>query len=571
MTGTLRKLALASTLALLAIPPAAFAQRGGGYRGGRGGGYGGDSRGGGGYRGGGQMGHSPSFSQPSSYGNHSQSGNTASSANRNPYASNSNAGAAAAGADHANHNQSPSNAGAAAAGADHANHNQSPSNAGAAAAGAGYANHNQSPSNAGAAAAGADYANRNQGLDHPAAGGAAVGAGYANRNQGIDHPGAAGAAAGAGYANHNQYDQYHPGMGYANYGHYGYAGGMGGYGGYGGWGGYGGYGYGSGVGAWGMGSPMYGWGYSNYNNAYSGLGPIGGGGNQPGPPPFDYSQPISTTAAAPSAPVAAKATADFDQARDAFKQGNYALAVQLGEQALGQMPNDPNIHQFLALGLFAQGQYDQAAAPLYAVLTIGPGWNWTTLIGSYAEADTYTQQLRALEAYVKANPQSAPAHFVVGYHYLTQGHNDAAAKQFEDAARLQPSDKLSAQLAAQLQPPASQPPSSDGAAPPTATASAESAPQGKLAGRWAATPAKDARVGLAINDDGNFTWTVTSSGQPAKTITGKSTFANGVLTLAGQDGQLGALAGQVAWQDDNHMTFRVLGAPQDDPGLKFER
>jgi tetratricopeptide (TPR) repeat protein len=552
MTGTLRKLALASTLALLAIPPAAFAQRGGGYRGGRGGGYGGDSRGGGGYRGGGQMGHSPSFSQPSSYGNHSQSGNTASSANRNPYASNSNAGAAAAGADHANHNQSPSNAGAAAAGA-------------------GYANHNQSPSNAGAAAAGADYANRNQGLDHPAAGGAAVGAGYANRNQGIDHPGAAGAAAGAGYANHNQYDQYHPGMGYANYGHYGYAGGMGGYGGYGGWGGYGGYGYGSGVGAWGMGSPMYGWGYSNYNNAYSGLGPIGGGGNQPGPPPFDYSQPISTTAAAPSAPVAAKATADFDQARDAFKQGNYALAVQLGEQALGQMPNDPNIHQFLALGLFAQGQYDQAAAPLYAVLTIGPGWNWTTLIGSYAEADTYTQQLRALEAYVKANPQSAPAHFVVGYHYLTQGHNDAAAKQFEDAARLQPSDKLSAQLAAQLQPPASQPPSSDGAAPPTATASAESAPQGKLAGRWAATPAKDARVGLAINDDGNFTWTVTSSGQPAKTITGKSTFANGVLTLAGQDGQLGALAGQVAWQDDNHMTFRVLGAPQDDPGLKFER
>ena len=566
MKSTLRKLALASTLALLAIPPATFAGRGGGYRGGEGGGsrggggyregggYGGGSRGGGGYRGGGQMGHSPSFSQPSSYGNHSQSGNTASSANRNPYASNSNAGAAAAGADHANRNQSPSNAGAAAAGAGYANHNQSPSNAGAAAAGAGYANHN------------------NQGLNYPGAAGAAAGAGYANRNQGIDHPAAAGAAAGAGYANHNQYDQYHPGMGYANYGHYGYAGGMGGYGG---WGGYGGYGYGSGVGAWGMGSPMYGWGYSNYNNAYSGLGPIGGGGNQPpvgtGPPPFDYSQPISTTAAAPAAPVAAKATADFDQARDAFKQGNYALAVQLGEQALGQMPNDPNIHQFLALGLFAQGQYDQAAAPLYAVLTIGPGWNWTTLIGSYAEADTYTQQLRALEAYIRANPQSAPAHFVAGYHYLTQGHNDAAAKQFEQAAGLQPADKLSAQLAAQLQPPASQQPSSDGAAPPTATASAESAPQGKLAGRWAATPAKDARVGLAINDDGNFTWTVTSSSQPAKTITGKSTFANGVLTLAGQDGQVGALAGQVAWQDDNHMTFRVLGAPQDDPGLKFER
>ena len=109
------------------------------------------------------------------------------------------------------------------------------------------------------------------------------------------------------------------------------------------------------------------------------------------------------------------------------------------------------------------------------------------------------------------------------------------------------------------------------AAPATATAAAEAAPQGKLVGRWAATPAKDARVALAINDDSNFTWAVTTPGQPDKTIAGKSTFANGVLTLAGRMDKLGALAGQVAWQDDNHMTFRVLGAPQDDPGLKFER
>ena len=50
MKSTLRKLALASTLALLAIPPASFAGRGGGYRGG--GGYGGGSRGGGGSGGG---------------------------------------------------------------------------------------------------------------------------------------------------------------------------------------------------------------------------------------------------------------------------------------------------------------------------------------------------------------------------------------------------------------------------------------------------------------------------------------------------------------------------------------
>ena len=568
MKGTLWKLALASSLATLAIPPDAFAGRGGGARGGYGGGGyggggnrgggggyggGGGNRGGGGYGGGGQMGHSPSMSQPSSsmnrsqgsgeYGNRSQTGGTA---NRNPYGNNSNTGAAAAGAGYSNRNQGPSTAGAAAAGAGYSNRNQDPSTAGAAAAGAGYANRNQGPSTAGAAAAGA---------------------GYANRNQGLDHPGAAGAAAGAGYANRNQYDQYHPGMaGGYGYGNYGYAGGAG----YGAYGGYGG------VGAWGMGSPMYGWGYSNYNNAYYGLPQGGVGGQVAGPTQaraasYDYSHPISTTAAPPEAPVASQASAGFDQARDAFKQGMYGAAVQLGQQALGQMPNDPNLHEFVALGLFAQGQYDQAASPLYAVLSVGPGWNWTTLIGMYADADVYTQQIRALESYVKTNPESPSGHFVLGYHYVTQGANAAAATQFGEAARLKPDDKLSAQLAAHLQPPATQPPASAGAAAPAATPPAESISPGKLAGSWAATPAKDSRVALTIQDDGSFTWAVTSPNKPAMTIAGKSTLANGTLTLGDQSQQNGALVGQVAWQDDNHMTFRVLGAPQDDPGLKFER
>jgi tetratricopeptide (TPR) repeat protein len=286
---------------------------------------------------------------------------------------------------------------------------------------------------------------------------------------------------------------------------------------------------------------------------------------------YDYSQPISTTAAPPAAPVASQASAGFDQACGAFKQGNYAQAVQLGQQALGQMPNDPTLHEFLALGLFAQGQYNQAAAPLYAVLSIGPGWNWTTLIGMYPEADVYTQQLRALESYSKANPDSAPAHFVLGYHYLTQGHNEAARKQFDAAARLQPADKLSAQLAAQLQPPASQAAASAETTPPSESPAPEAARQGQLAGGWSASPAKDSQVALTIKDDGNFTWSVSTPGKPTTTITGKSTFANGILTLADQNGQNGALAGKVNWQDDNHMTFRILGAPQDDQGLKFGR
>ena len=94
----------------------------------------------------------------------------------------------------------------------------------------------------------------------------------------------------------------------------------------------------------------------------------------------------------------------------------------------GRCRTTPRLHEFLALVLFAQGKYEQAAAPLYAVLSVGPGWDWTTLIGNYSDAGVYTEQLRGLEAFVKANPKSAQAQFVLAYHYISQGHGEAAIK-----------------------------------------------------------------------------------------------------------------------------------------------
>ncbi len=429
MTRIFMKLALGISLAILASPSDVFARHGGGRGGGQRGGGGRAGMAGGGA----PMGRSPAFSQPSS-----------SMTGRGPRVTR---GMPTAGSRAIRRCRSRRG---------YANRNQDAHpNAGAAAAGAGYANRNQDAHpNAGAAAAGAGYANRNQSANHPNAGAAAAGAGYANRNQ---HPysNAGAAAAGAGYANRNQYDQYHPGMtnGYwnGNYGAWGLGMGMGmglgmGMGGYGG------------VGAWGMGSPMYGYGYSAYGNPYAG-GMVGAGGGQlaaqgqpVGAGGYDYSQPLNTAAAPPESTATDQATAVFNQARDAFKSNDYAAALQLDQQALGQMPNDATLHEFLALVFFAQGKYEQAAAPLYAILSVAPGWDWTTLIGNYADANLYTEQLRGLEAYVKANPKSAAARFVLAYHYITQGHGDAAAGQLKEVVALQPSDTLSAQLLAKLEP-----------------------------------------------------------------------------------------------------------------------
>ena len=114
-------------------------------------------------------------------------------------------------------------------------------------------------------------------------------------------------------------------------------------------------------------------------------------------------------------------------------------------------PNDAALHEFRALCLFALKRYDEAAAVLYAVLSVGPGWDWTTLISLYGDPETYTQQLRALESYCSQHPQSAAARFVLAYHYLTQGHAEAAVRQLKIVQQLQPKDQLTAQLIQQIQ------------------------------------------------------------------------------------------------------------------------
>jgi hypothetical protein len=165
---------------------------------------------------------------------------------------------------------------------------------------------------------------------------------------------------------------------------------------------------------------------------------------------------------------------------------------------------------------------------------------------------------------VRANPSSAAARFVLAYHYITQGHGDAAAKQLKEVVVLQPSDTLSAQLLSKLQPGA--------AATATPAAPAQPVDVGKLTGDWVAQGPQNAKITLSIKDDGGFAWTVVAPGKPPTSIAGTSTLANGVLTLAaGQSSQVGALTGQVARQDDTHFSFRAVGAPAEDLGLKFAR
>jgi tetratricopeptide (TPR) repeat protein len=401
-----------------------------------------------------------------------------------------------------------------------------------------------------------------------------------------------------GWGWHNPYWGYHQGWmhGYwnGNYpGNWGWGNRWGGYPGYwGGWGGAGGWGWGLGAGlGWGLSSWLYGpmlydWGYSSYYNPYYYAAYPAGVVAQP--LVYDYSVPLSASSDTPDQTVMTQAMSTFDAAREAFKSADYPRALDLGDQALKQAPNDPVLHEFRAIVLFALKRYDEAAAALYAVLSVGPGWDWTTLISLYADPETYTQQLRALEDYCTQNPNSAPARFVLAYQYLTEGFPDDAIRQLKNVVALQPKDQLSAQLMQQLErkdqaAPAGTTPSggdlaqygpgtATGAAPAPAPAADTSAnaKQGNLKGSWNAQPTAEATISLAFEDQGRFVWTVTRQGK-SQAFNGSSTFDNGILTLVQDQNKNNVMVGNLTWKDDDHFTFKVMGSSPEDPGLSFSR
>ncbi len=150
-------------------------------------------------------------------------------------------------------------------------------------------------------------------------------------------------------------------------------------------------------------------------------------------------------------PDTAQAIAIFDTARDLFRRSDFQGALDQVDQAISLLPSDATLHEFRALCLFALQRYKEAAAVIYAVLSAGPGWNWDTMSALYADTEIYTAQLRALEAYKKANPNAPEASFLLAYHYLVLGFPDQSARELQQVVALQPNNQLAAAILDALQ------------------------------------------------------------------------------------------------------------------------
>jgi len=191
----------------------------------------------------------------------------------------------------------------------------------------------------------------------------------------------------------------------------------------------------------------------------------------------------------------------------------------------------------------------------------------------YASVDDYTAQLRALETFTKGNPSDPASQFLLGYHYMTTGHPEHAAKEFANVAKLEPKDQVAKDLLRLVDKP------KDGevvAAPaprpeestPAAAEATHPIDQNSMLGAWNANRDDGSKFGLDLRKDNTFNWKF-DQGNRHEDFSGTYTTEGSLLLLQKQEG--GALVGHVAQAGDGKFTFKLLGAPAGDPGLTFVR
>jgi uncharacterized protein (TIGR03066 family) len=277
--------------------------------------------------------------------------------------------------------------------------------------------------------------------------------------------------------------------------------------------------------------------------------------------PVNVAVETATPEAALPPGVSAEGVSFFDQARAAFMEGDYPKALKLTDQAVALMPRDAVLHEFRSLVLFALKRYPESAAAINAVLAAGPGWDYQTLATLYADMDTYTAQLRALEAARKQKPKSADLHFLLGYHYLTCGHQEEAVQEFKQASQLQSKDSVSTALVATLSPREAEPEKK------AATPAPKAVPSDQLVGSWSAAGKRTEKYAMNLRKDGTFTWNY-SRGSRKQEVKGVYTVEGNVLAMEPDSG--GVMLAELTLKDDG-LQFNMIGDKPETPPLEFRR
>jgi tetratricopeptide (TPR) repeat protein len=321
---------------------------------------------------------------------------------------------------------------------------------------------------------------------------------------------------------------------------------------------------------WGLGTMTNGWGYNNaaYFNPYYAEPMVAQ------TMPYDYSQPVvvnnyvSSNTEAPEleTPQQTQALSSFDQGLAKFKAGQYTAALSEFNASLKELPGDAVVHEVRSLALFANGDYKAAAAGLNSLLSSAPGMDWTTMSGLYGNPEDYTAQLRKLEQFCRSNPTDASANFVLAYHYLVTGAEDAAIDALKLVVQNQPKD-VTAKRMLDAMVPQVETATPTPATPPAAMANAD-APQTDLVGKWLAK-SQDTQIELSIAEDSKFTWKADAKNNAPIVLTGQLAAGGDGISL--ETKEQGSIGGTVESKGPDSWKFVISGAPASDPGLSFAR
>jgi tetratricopeptide (TPR) repeat protein len=303
--------------------------------------------------------------------------------------------------------------------------------------------------------------------------------------------------------------------------------------------------------------------------------------------PYDYSQPVvvNNYITADSNSTGADATAtstadprvtaqveqnfsDFDAGLESFKNGSYQEALRSFDTALRKNGGDPVLHEVRALSLFALGNYNEAAVALNSLLASAPGMDWTTISSMYSDTDVYTEQLRKLEAYCKANPKNPASAFVLAYHYLVTGSKDSAVRALRVVVENQPKDVVAKRMLEALDPKPVATENTARTAPPAAEELAKPQPEINLIGKWRAVNGPST-IDLTITDESGFSWSVMESGKKVAELTGDLATNGDAVVFDTKD--QGSLGGTVKVIGSEEWIMLPPGVTKDESGIRFKR
>jgi len=134
----------------------------------------------------------------------------------------------------------------------------------------------------------------------------------------------------------------------------------------------------------------------------------------------------------------------------AFRDGQYDAAIRNWQHALLDDPSNAGLVMLLGQAYFAKGSYDEAAGAVQQGMQMLPQDKWGAVVENrrelYGNDQAYANQLRALEAAAKEQPDSPALRSLLGYHYAFLGYPQQAVREIDQTLKLNPKDEVARHL-----------------------------------------------------------------------------------------------------------------------------